>query len=239
MFAKCIVWALNIYGWWWYLVDIWIRATDCRCLCKKLLVGAFLCRVAFSSLCLPGFPPIVPVHAVWLIGDSMLPTLTLQKYKELMDWYKVSHRHNISVKPFTDPPPSILVIQYMNNSGHTVYYVSWYKPPDRIDSEQTMTTPVKAKQRKGKYLLWGRPAPAHREIQVSRFLMREIISIVQQYFLSSFSLFFSGLLTRLSCFLNSWPTYNPCLHLSSAKSAKHKPGAPHDKTTKITYYPNR
>lgn len=160
----------------------------------------------------------------------------------LDDWseflYKVSHRHSISMNLSMT---SLLLSYLLNNNRHTVYYVSWYKPPDSIDSEQTMTTPVKAKQRKGKYLLWGRqpPAPAHREIQVSRFLMREIISIVQQYFLSSLSLFFSGLLTHLSCFLNSWPTYNPCLHLSWANSAKHKPGAPHDKTTKTTYYPTR
>ncbi len=49
-----------------------------------------------------------------------------------------------------------------------------------------MTTLMKAKQRKGKYLLWGRlpPAPAQREIQVRSILMKEITSIVQQYFLT-------------------------------------------------------
>lgn len=94
----------------------------------------------------------------------------------------------------------------MNTNRHTVFNVSYYKPPDSIDVEQTMTTPVKAKQRKRKYLLWDRlpPAPAQRQIQVSRFLMREIISIVQQYFLSSLSLAYS-----LTCNVSS--TVDPTL----------------------------
>lgn len=103
-------------------------------------------------------------------------------------------------------------------------------PSDRIDHEQTMTTPVRAEQREGKCLLRDRlpPAAAPREIQVSRFLMREIISIVHQYFLS----FLSVLLTRVQCYLNSWPTFNLCLHLNLAIFAKHKPRAAQDETTK-------
>lgn len=55
----------------------------------------------------------------------------------------------------------------------------------------------------------------------------------------------SSLFTRIShslspslsqCFVNSWPTFDPCLHLNLPISAKHKPRAPSWQTTKTTYH---